>query len=85
MASDASGSRDPVHDERRKIVALLNRFNAVNDGNALDQNYADHLHQYFGSVFLTLTLMILILAIVKMIALKSKHQDSAYSVDIGDF
>ena len=38
-------------------------------------------------VLLTLTLMILILAIlkVKVIALKSKQQDSAYYADIDDF
>ena len=53
---------------------------------ALDQNYADHLHNYFWtepSVYdsaLILTLMILILAI-----LKSKQEDRAYSADIDDF
>ena len=39
---------ETVHDERRSIAALLNRFNALND-NVLDQNYADHLHDYFGT------------------------------------
>ena len=47
--SDASrsGSRDTVHDEPHSIAALLNRFNAFYVDNALDQNYADHLHDYF--------------------------------------
>ena len=44
-----SRSRDTVHDERRSIATLLNRFNAVNDDNALDPNHADHLHDYFGT------------------------------------
>ena len=44
MASDASRfrSRDTVHYELCIIAALLNRFIAVNDDTALDQNYADH-------------------------------------------
>ena len=56
----------------------------MNDGNALDQNYADHFHDYLGQIpeLLALTLMILILAIlkVKVIALNT----TAYSADIDD-
>ena len=51
MASDTSRSRsrDTVHDERLWNVALLNRFNVINDDNVIYQNYADHLHEYFGT------------------------------------
>ena len=42
MASDVSRSRVTVPDEHHIIAALLNRFNAVNDYNGLDQNHADH-------------------------------------------
>ena len=61
------------------VTKGLNRFNAVNDDNALDQNYSDHHDDYLGQtpVLLALILRILILAILKVKGLHWKTNTKA--------